>query len=129
MLDTTVKYPAVRLVFPSLHVKIEWLQARADLGDVETQHQLGALYLEHAEDLTDLHQAYKWLFIAIALGNTHAEGDLIKVHARLDVDEIDEAYTLVEAWFAEKFDDTWCRDESRWSPELLRWRFQPSLVH
>ena len=117
------------LQFQSVPEEIQWHQAEADLGYTETQHRLGRLYLESANNVNELYQAYKWLFISVALGNETAKDDLIEVNTRLDYDQIDEAYQLAEEWFEEKFDEVSERDESKWSPELLRWRFALPLVH
>lgn len=101
---------------------------RCRLGYIKAQHRLGLLYLQSACGIEDLYLAYKWLFISIALGNVSATADLVEVNVRFDSDESDKGYELAEYWFEEKFDESWERDESRWSPELLRWRFAPSLV-
>jgi hypothetical protein len=65
----------------------------------------------------------------VALGNESAKDALIEVNTRLDYDQIDQAYQLAEDWFDEKFDEVTERDESKWSPELLKWRFALQLVH
>ncbi|MEI7786566.1 MAG: hypothetical protein WCK08_19425 [Betaproteobacteria bacterium] len=116
-------------IFQSASEEIKWLQLDADLGCIKTQHRLGLLYLQSACGLADLYQAYKWLFISLALGNVSAQADLVAVNARLGSDDADEAYELAQCWFEEKFDESCEGDESRWSPDLLRWRFAPSLVH
>ena len=87
------------------------------------------LYLESASGIEELYQAYKWLFISVALGNDTAKDDLVEVNKRLDYDQIDEAYLLAERWFETKFDDDLDREECKWSPELMKWRFALPLVH
>ncbi len=115
--------------FQSVHEEIRWHLNEADLGFTKIQHRLGALYLESASSVGELYQAYKWLFIAVALGNESARNSLIEVNTRLDYDQIDQAYQLAEDWFAEQFDEISDRDESKWSPELMKWRFALPLVH
>ena len=118
-----------RLLFLSVLDEIKWLKADAVLGFTRAQHRLGVLYLESASGSDDLYQAYKWLFISVALGNEAARDDLIEVNRRLDYEQIGEAYQLAEDWFEEKFDDDLDRDEGNWSPELMKWRFALPLVH
>lgn len=101
----------------------------AELGYTKIQHRIGSLYLESSCSIEELYQAYKWLFIAVALGNEAAKDDLVEVITRLDYDQIDQAYHLAEDWFDEKFDEISERDESKWSPELMKWRFALPLVH
>lgn len=115
--------------FHSVPGEIKWHQVDADLGYTKSQHRLGLLYLESANDSDLLYQAYKWLFISVALGNETAKDDLVKVNKLLDYDQIIEAYQLAEEWFEKKFDEEFERDESVWSPELMKWRFAISLVH
>lgn len=117
------------LHFLSVLDEIKWLKADADLGFTSAQYRLGKLYLESASGSDDLYQAYKWLFISVALGNEAARDDLIEVNRRLDYEQIGEAYQLAEDWFEEKFDDDLDRDECNWSPELMKWRFALPLVH
>lgn len=116
-------------LFQSAPEEILWHQTDANLGYTKAQHRLGLLYLESAIDAGELYQAYKWLFISVALGNETARDDLIEVNTRLDYDQINEAYQLAEDWFEEKFDEEFERDESVWSPELLKWRFALPLVN
>lgn len=47
-------------------------------------------------------RAYKWLFIAVALGSVDAADDLVRVTMKLDPDEADQAYELAECWFEGK---------------------------
>lgn len=115
--------------FQSVPEEIKWHQTDANLGFTSAQHRLGVLYLESASGSDDLYQAYKWLFISVALGNEMAKDDLIEVNRRLDYEQISEAYQLAEDWFEEKFDDDLDRDECNWSPELMKWRFALPLVH
>lgn len=123
--ESTTPYP----LFQSVPEEIRWHQTDANLGYTKAQQRLGLLYLESATDAGELYQAYKWLFISVALGNEVARDDLVEVNTRLDYDQINEAYQLAEDWFEEKFDEEFERDESVWSPELLKWRFAISLVH
>jgi len=116
-------------LFQSVPEEIKWYQSDADLGYTKAQHRLGLLYLESATDTGGLYQAYKWLFISVALGNEMARDDLVEVNTRLDYDQINEAYQPAEDWFEEKFDEEFAHDESVWSPELKKWRFAISLVH
>jgi TPR repeat protein len=115
--------------FQSVLEEIKWHQTDANLGFTSAQHRLGVLYLESASGSDDLYQAYKWLFISVALGNETAKVDLIEVNRLLDYEQIGEAYQLAEDWFEEKFDDDFDRDECNWSPELMKWRFALPLVH
>jgi TPR repeat protein len=115
--------------FQSVPEEIKWHLPDANLGFTSAQHRLGGLYLESASGSDDLYQAYKWLFISVALGNETARDDLIEVNRRLDYEQIGEAYQLAEDWFEEKFDDDLDRDECNWSPELMKWRFALPLVH
>ncbi len=116
-------------LFQSVAEEIKWHQPDANLGYTKVQHRLGLLYLESATDPHELYQAYKWLFISVALGNEKAREALIEVNRRLDYEQIGEAYQLAEDWFEEKFDDDLDRDECNWSPELMKWRFALPLVH
>jgi len=118
-----------RLHFQSVPEEIQWHLTEAELGYTKIQHRLGSLYLESACSAGELYQAYKWLFISVALGNDAAKVDLVKVNTHLDYDQIDQAYQLAEDWFDEKFDEISVRDESKWSPELMKWRFALPLVH
>ena len=115
--------------FQSVPEEIKWHQTDANLGFTSAQHRLGVLYLESESGSDDLYQAYKWLFISVALGNETARDALIEVNRRLDYEQIGEAYQLAEDWFEEKFDDDLDRDECNWSPELMKWRFALPLVH
>jgi TPR repeat protein len=116
-------------LFQSVAEEIKWHQPDANLGYTKVQHRLGLLYLESATDPHELYQAYKWLFISVALGNEKAREALIEVNRRLDYEQIGEAYQLAEDWFEEKFDDDLGRDERNWSPELMKWRLALPLVH
>lgn len=116
-------------LFQSVPEEILWHLTEAELGYTKIQHRLGALYLESACCVEDHYQAYKWLFISVALGNEAAKDDLIEVNTRLDYDQINQAYGLAEEWFEEKFEEISDRDESKWSPELMKWRFVLALVH
>ena len=118
-----------RLHFQSVPEEIQWHLTEAELGYTKIQHRIGSLYLESARSIEELYQAYKWLFISVALGNDAAKVDLVKVNTRLDYDQIDQAYQLAEDWFDEKFDEISERDESKWSPELMKWRFALALVN
>ena len=118
-----------RLHFQSVPEEIQWHLTEAELGYTKIQHRIGSLYLESSCSVEELYQAYKWLFISVALGNEAAKDDLIEVNTRLDYDQIDQAYQLAEDWFDEKFDEISERDESKWSPELMKWRFALPLVH
>jgi len=117
------------LHFQSVPEEIQWHLTEAELGYTKIQHRLGSLYLESACSVGELYQAYKWLFISVALGNEAAKDDLVEVNTRLDYDQIDQAYLFAEEWFDEKFDEISERDESKWSPELMKWRFALPLVH
>lgn len=117
------------LHFQSVSEEILWLQTEAELGFVKVQHRLGLLYLRSARSFEDLYNAYKWLFISVALGNETARDELIEVNTLLDYGQILQAYQLAEDWFSEKFDDVSDRDESKWSPDLMKWRFSLALVH
>lgn len=115
--------------FQSVRDEINWHLSDADLGFTKAQHRLGLLYLESENDIDAIYQAYKWLFISVFLGNQEAKDALIDVNVKLDYAQIDEAYELAETWFEEKFDEVIARDESMWSPELMKWRFALPLVH
>jgi len=117
------------LHFQSVSEEIQWYLTEAELGYTKIQHRLGSLYLGLTGSVEDIYQAYKWLFISVALGNEAAKDDLIEVNTRLDYDQIDQAYQLAEDWFDEKFDEVSERDECKWSPELMKWRFALPLVH
>lgn len=117
------------LHFQSVPEEIQWHLNEAELGYTKIQHRIGSLYLESTCSVEELYQAYKWLFISVALGNEAAKDDLIEVNTRLDYDQINQAYQLAEDWFNEKFDEISERDESKWSPELMKWRFALPLVH
>jgi TPR repeat protein len=117
------------LHFQSVPEEIQWHLNEAELGYTKIQHRIGSLYLESTYSVEELYQAYKWLFISVALGNEAAKDDLIEVNTRLDYDQINQAYQLAEDWFDEKFDEISERDESKWSPELMKWRFALPLVH
>ena len=80
-------------------------------------------------NINALYEAYKWLFIAVALGNENAKNDLAEVNSLLGADEIDPGFDMAMEWFSEKFDDSLERQEEEWSIELLRWRFAPKCVH
>ena len=115
--------------FQSVTDEIHWLQSDADLGYPMIQHRIGLLYLESPSDIENLYQGYKWLFISLALGNETARDVLIELNTRMDHDQIDAAYELAHDWFEQKFDDDSQRDESKWAPELLMWRFELSQLH
>lgn len=117
------------LHFRSVPDEIKWLLDDADLGFTRAQHRLGLLYLGSESDFGELYQAYKWLFISVALGNETAREDLKEVNRRLDDEQINEAYQLAEDWFQDKFDVDFERDECSWAPELKKWRFAIPFVH
>jgi len=105
-------------------------QQEAELGCSKAQHRLGVLLIQEQKNLDDLFEAYKWLFIAVALGNEKARNDLIQVNSLLGGDEeIDIGFDLVLNWFGEKYDIHKTGDEEKWKPELLKWRFSAANVH
>ena len=119
-----------------LHIKFaneeqEILYRREDSerGCTKAQHRLGALLMIQKNNINALYEAYKWLFIAVALGNENARNDLSEVNYFLGVEEIDPGFDMAMEWFSEKFDDSPDRREEEWSMELLRWRFAPTCVH
>jgi TPR repeat protein len=109
--------------------QIQWLTEPSDLGCTKSQHRLGRLYLDGERSLENLSQAYKWLFIAVALGNKNAEKDLIEVNTLMSHDDIDDAYELALSWIEALWDAPLDRDESKWYPELLQYRFTKSAVN
>jgi TPR repeat protein len=127
--ESSDEWSAQGLHFLSAESEINWLLIEADLGHTKAQHRLGRLYLKSGGGAADLIQAYKWLFISTVLGNDDAKDDLMEVCMQLTAEQDDEAYRLTEVWAADKFDEVPGRDESQWSPELLRWRFAPSFVN
>jgi hypothetical protein len=117
------------VVFANLEQEILHRTEEADRGCSKAQHRLGSLLMQKKYDLKALHEAYKWLFISVVLGNESAKDELAEVNKMLGEDEIDPGFELATEWLAEKFDEDINTKEEEWSMELLKWRFSPSAVH
>ena len=117
------------LVFANPDHEMLCQKEEAERGCSKAQHRLGSLLLQKKNDLKAMHEAYKWLFISVVLGNESAKDDLTKVNVILGEDEIDPGFDLASDWLAEKFDDDINAKEEEWAIELLKWRFSPTNVH
>jgi len=119
-----------QMFFANTKDEIQHHKQEAELGCSKAQHRLGVLLIQEQKNFDDLFEAYKWLFIAVALGNEKARNDLIQVNSLLDGDEeIDTGFDLVLEWFDRKYDIHKLCDEEKWKPELLKWRFSAANVH
>ena len=117
------------IIFANEEQEIIYRREDSERGCTKAQHRLGALLMFQKNNMHSLYEAYKWLFIAVALGNENARNDLSEVSSFLGEDEIDPGFDMAMEWFSEKFDDSLQRQEEEWSIELLRWRFTPTCVH
>ena len=119
----------LHIIFANEEQEILYRREDSERGCTKAQHRLGALLMIQKNNINALYEAYKWLFIAVALGNENAKNDLAEVNSLLGADEIDPGFDMAMEWFSEKFDDSLERQEEEWSIELLRWRFAPKCVH
>jgi TPR repeat protein len=119
----------LHIIFANEEQEILYRREDSERGCTKAQHRLGALLMIQKNNINVLYEAYKWLFIAVALGNENARNDLSQVNSLLGVDEIDPGFDMAMEWFSEKFDDSLERQEEEWSMELLRWRFAEKCVH
>ena len=119
----------LHIIFANEEQEILYRREDSERGCTKAQHRLGALLMIHKKNINALYEAYKWLFISVALGNEIAKNDLNEVNSLLGVDEIDPGFDMAMEWFSEKFDDSIERQEEEWSMELLRWRFALTCVH
>ena len=119
----------LHIIFVNEEQEILYRREDSERGCTKAQHRLGALLMIQKNNINALYEAYKWLFIAVALGNENARNDLSEVNYLLGVEEIDPGFYMAMEWFSEKFDDSPDRREEEWSMELLRWRFAPTYVH
>ncbi len=117
------------LYFTSQGEEITWLMPDAQRGCAKSQQRLGEIYLKLRRNSDDFSQAYKWLFISVALGNDEARASLSAVHHVSDKDALDDGFDLVEAWFSEKFEFIEGGSELTWTAELLRWMFSVAKLH
>ena len=119
----------IHIIFANEEQEILYRRDDSERGCTKAQHRLGALLMLMKRNINALYEAYKWLFISVALGNENARDDLTEVNALLGVDEIDPGFDMAMEWFSEKFEESIERQEQEWSMELLRWRFGPACVH
>lgn len=119
----------LHFVFANEQQEILYRREDSERGCTRAQHRLGALLMIQKHNMIFLCEAYKWLFIAVALGNENARNDLAEVNSLLGLDEIDPGFEMAMEWFNEKFDESHERQAEEWSLELLRWRFTPACVH
>jgi len=117
------------IIFANEEQEILYRREDSERGCTKAQHRLGALLMFQKNNINALYEAYKWLFIAVALGNENARNDLSEVNSLLGEDEIEPGFEMAMEWFSEKFEDSLQRQEEEWSIELLRWRFTPTCVH
>lgn len=117
------------IVFANEDQEILYRREDSERGCTKAQHRLGALLMNQKNNINALYEAYKWLFIAVAIGNENARNNLSEVNSLLGEEEIDHGFDMAMEWFSEKFDDSLDRREEEWSMELLRWRFAPKCVH
>jgi hypothetical protein len=119
-----------KIIFANTDQEIQYRLLESERGCSLSQHRLGLLILHHKKNIDSLFEAYKWLFISVALGNEKARDDLIQVNALLGGDEeIDTGFDLVVNWFEEKYDQYSETKDDKWTPELLKWRFSSACVH
>ena len=119
----------IHIIFANEEQEILFRKEDSERGCTKAQHRLGALLMLNKKSINALHEAYKWLFISVALGYENAKDDLTEVNTLLGVDEIDPGFDMAMEWFSEKFEESLERQEEEWSMELLRWRFGPACVH
>lgn len=119
----------LQIIFVNEEQEILYRREDSERGCTKAQHRLGALLMIQKNNINTLYEAYKWLFIAVALGNENAKNDLAEINSLLGADEIDPGFDMAMEWFSEKFDDSLERQEEEWSIELLRWRFPLTCVH
>ena len=117
------------VVYVNVDQEMLFRTEEAERGCSKAQHRLGSLLMQRKNDLKALHEAYKWLFISVVLGNNSAKDELAEVNKLLGEDEIDPGFELATEWLAEKFDENINSKEEDWSMELLKWRFSPAAVH
>ena len=117
------------IIFVNEEQEILYRREDSERGCTKAQHRLGALLMIQKNNINALYEAYKWLFIAVALGNENAKNDLAEVNSLLGADEIDPGFEMAMEWFNEKFDESHERQAEEWSLELLLWRFTPACVN
>ena len=119
----------IHIIFANEEQEILYRREDSERGCTKAQHRLGALLMLKKKNINSLYEAYKWLFISVALGNENARNDLAEVNSLLGVDEIDPGFDMAMEWFSEKFEESIDRKEQEWSMELLTWRFGTACVH
>lgn len=119
----------INIIFANEEHEILYWRDDSERGCSKAQHRLGALLMLKKKNINALYEAYKWLFISVALGNENARDDLTEVNALLGDDEIDHGFDMAMEWFGDKFEESPERQEEEWSMKLLRWRFGPACVH
>jgi len=79
----------------------EWYARAAALDQIDAQYNLGLMYATGQGVPASLVQAYKWLSIAAALGDAEAKESKLLAAAKMSRAQIEEAQSLVKAWWAQ----------------------------
>ena len=84
----------LHIIFVNEEQEILYRREDSERGCTKAQHRLGALLMIQKNNINALYEAYKWLFIAVALGNENAKNDLAEVNSLLGADEIDPGFDM-----------------------------------
>ena len=84
----------LHIIFANEEQEILYRREDSERGCTKAQHRLGALLMIQKNNINALYEAYKWLFIAVALGNENAKNDLAEVNSLLGADEIDPGFDM-----------------------------------
>lgn len=106
----------------------EWLEQCAENGVTEHQINFASHILEARVDEKRLVEAYKWLFIAMFLGNMQGKDLGAFVRRSMSDEQVLEADGLVELWVEKKNDELLESRTESWSQELHA-KFPQSIKH
>jgi hypothetical protein len=84
----------LHIIFVNEEQEILHRREDSERGCTKAQHRLGALLMIQKNNINALYDAYKWLFIAVALGNENAKNDLAEINSLLGTDEIDPGFDM-----------------------------------
>lgn len=104
------------------------LLSKAEIGCAKSQQELSVRLMKSSSTHNAI-EAYKWMFISLALGNQSAKESLLDLHDILDSQSASYAYQEAEQWFDAKYDEVNSSVEKSWATELLQWCSQSQCAH
>jgi len=96
----------------------EWLVNCAEHGSSDLQLHLAFKILMTRTDERRVVEAYKWVFIANAIGNTRAEHILTFLQVGMTDDQLSQANKLIDSWAQDKQEEVLESKSDHWTPEL-----------